>query len=89
MMSRPNQFVNTFYLAVHLGLNILVVVLIINLIDVYIPVKHLFAGSHINLQHFYSHIDLQKSVALVIALGVAVWYYQKKKAGTGNHAQKH
>jgi len=88
-MSRPNQFVNTFYLAVHLALNILVVALIVNLIEIYVPVKHLLMRYHLNLQYIYANTYLQKSLPAAVAIGIFVWYYQRKKSGSGNHAEKH
>ncbi|EHQ30572.1 hypothetical protein [Mucilaginibacter paludis] len=87
-MSRPNPYINTFYLAVHLALNILVVALIVNLIGTYIPIKHYFMGYHFNVHNIYTHIDMQKNVAPIVAIGIAVWYYQRRKAKTDS-VEKH
>lgn len=90
-MNRPNPYINTFYLAVHLALNILVVVLVINIINAFIPIKHFFAGYHlnINLHSFYPPSTLEKNIAAIIALGVAVWYYQKRKHRNHDTAEKY
>jgi len=79
-MNKPNPYINTFYLAVHLLLNILVVALILNVIDAFIPLKHLFAGYHVNLNSFYPPSTLEKNIMIAAAIGGAAWYYQRRKA---------
>lgn len=90
-MSKPNPYINTFYLAVHLALNILVVVLVIDVIDAFVPVKHLFAGyfKQIDLRLVYPPTTLEKNIAAVVALGAAIWYYQRRKTKNGDHPEKY
>jgi hypothetical protein len=88
-MSKPNPYINTFYLAVHFALNVLVVVLILNVIDAFIPLKHLFAGYHINLHYVYPPSTLQKNIAAALAVGAAVTYYYKRKAKHSDTADKY
>jgi len=87
-MSRSKSYINTFYLAVHLLLNITVIALIINLIDIYVPFKQLYNRYHLNVSNFYGDVNLQKVVAPVMALGIAVWYYQRRKAKSGDNTFK-
>lgn len=88
-MGKPNPYINTFYLAVHLALNILVIALVLNLIDAFIPIKHFFAGYHVSLSAFYPPTTLEKNLAFAIAIGVAIWFYQKRKAKHGDTAAKY
>jgi hypothetical protein len=85
-MNKQKSYINTLYLAVHLALNILVVALVINLIDMYVPLKHFFTGYHINLHSIYPPNTLEKNLAAAAAIGAAVWYYQKRKA---KHSDTH
>ena len=79
-MSRSHQYINTFYLVVHFAINILVIAVIVDLIDTYVPLKHLWMGYHVDIHNFYARIDLQKSIAPIVAAGLAVWYYKRSKA---------
>ncbi|WP_147425652.1 hypothetical protein [Mucilaginibacter gracilis] len=90
-MNKPNPYINTLYLAVHLALNILVVVAIVNVIDVFFPIKHFFSGYHfnINLRSVYPPTTTEKNVVAVLMLGVAAWYYQKRKARNADGSEKH
>jgi hypothetical protein len=89
MINKPNPYANTLYLAVHLALNVLVVVLVINIIDQYAPLKQFIAGHHLTFHNFYTSIDLQKNIASVVAIGAAVWLYRYKKAKSESKEDKH
>jgi hypothetical protein len=88
-MNKPNPYINTFYLAVHFALNVLVIALILDVVDAYFPIKHLFGGYHINWHSVYPPTTLEKNIAGVFAVGIAVWYYQKRKAKNNEAADKY
>ena len=92
MNNRPNPYINTLYLAVHLALNILVVLLVFDIIDAFVPIKHIFAGYHlssINLHSLYPPTTLEKNLIAAAAIGAAAWYYQKKKAKNNDAAERY
>jgi len=92
-MSKPNPYINTFYLAVHLALNVLVIALVIDIVDAYFPIKHFFSAYHlpnINLHGLYPPTTLAKNIAAAtVALSVAYWYYQKKKAKNADTTERY
>jgi hypothetical protein len=79
-MNRPNPYINTLYLAVHLLLNLVVVALVIKTIDFFIPIGHYFNAYYINLHAFFPPSTLKKNIFGVFIIGLAVLYYQKRKA---------
>lgn len=94
-MNKPNPYINTLYLAIHLALNVLVVILVVDIIDAFFPIKHFFSAYHlsnINLHGIYPPTAIEKNLAAAaIALSAAYWYYQKKKAKNteNNHPYKY
>ena len=86
-MNRPNPYINTFYLLVHFVLNLIVIAVVIDLLDTYVPFKRFIMGYHLNLHLFDVHITtMQRNLAIALVVGVAaVWYYQRKKHIDTNH----